>query len=224
MTQKSHHRTVRQWLPWLASLAAVVVATWLARDLLIAAVGEFVVTESPLQPVDVLVVSNASPAGAALEAARLFHADMANVIVLPRSPVGAVDEEIQRLGVPFLEETELARQVLEKSGVPDGVIEILPDVTDGTGPEIEAIARFARQRLPRSILFITARSHTTRAAWLLKRRLPENTRVFVRSPRTDRFDPAGWWHTRGNSRELAIEYLRWLNALVGDPWRASDTE
>jgi hypothetical protein len=84
------------------------------------------------------------------------------------------------------------------------------------------LARFAHRDKVESMLYVTSRSHTARAAWHLRREAP-GTRWLVRAPRTDDFDVDSWWRRRGSTREVMTEYLRSFNSYVlGDRWRRSE--
>ena len=82
-----------------------------------------------------------------------------------------------------------------------------------------AVAAFARQRRLRSLRLITARSHTARARWLLRRDLLPDVHSSVGSSRFDPFSSASWWQRREQSREVISEYLHWFNTFpLGDLW------
>lgn len=128
---------------------------------------------------------------------------------------------MQRLGVPWLLPTDVAVAILERSGVPRDAIAVMDDPVDGLNAEMAAIGRHFTAHPTGSLLLVTARSHTRRARWLLTRVLPAGTRIAVRASRQDPFDPTAWWQTRSGGREVAMEYLRWLNTfLLRDRWRA----
>src|SRR5262245_23433383 len=200
---------------------AVVVAVALLCVLRISGwrfLGSALVAEGPLESADVVVVSNASPVADAFEAATLYRTGYAQEIVIPRYVPERHVDELHRLGITYLPQTELMEAVLEHSGVPSAAIRTLSDPVDGTEREVAAVAAFVTQQRPRSVLFVTARSHTARSAWLLRRTLPRGVEVIVRSPRDDLFDPGSWWQSRAQARELMTEYLRWGNTLLGDLW------
>jgi uncharacterized SAM-binding protein YcdF (DUF218 family) len=197
----------------------VAAALWVGRSLWMPAIAAPLTTEDTIVPVDVIVVSNAFARADTLEAADCFSAGVSRHIVLPFWQGDAVDREVQALGVPWLSPTELATAILLKSGVPADAIEVLKEPVDGLNAEVASVGRFLRERRPRSILFITARSHTRRARWLLARVAPAETTVRVYAARRDRFRPETWWHSRDSGREVAMEYLRWINTFVlQDPW------
>jgi len=206
----------------LFALAAVgAAAGWFDRRAALESVGALLVHEDPLGPVEMMVVSNADPPADALEAAQLYHAGISRTIVVPLWISEPTDEALERLQVPHLRTTKLAKAVLTRSHVPPTAIETLSTPVDGTLAEVAEVAALARRRQPQSLLYITPRSHTARAFWVLHRELPAQIRISVRSPRLDAFPVNAWWYTRDYSREVAMEYLRWINTLIlQDPWGA----
>ncbi len=205
---------------------AVLATLWLGRAAVLTRVGSALVSEDDAGTADVVVISNACTRECALDAAHAWRDGQAGRFVVARWVVNPADREIRALGVPLPDAVDVARGVLEKSGVPPERIEILEDGVDGTNPEIAAVARWATRQRPGTILFMTARTHTARARWLLRRSLPADSRPLVRGPRSDRFVAGTWWHDRNLAREVAGEYLRWANSLLlGDAWStATDTQ
>jgi uncharacterized SAM-binding protein YcdF (DUF218 family) len=194
-------------------------AGWYARHALLIKVAAILVVEDPLEPAEMLVVSNAINQAAALEAAHLYRDGISSQIVVLTGISTPLDDEVRKLGIPSPGPTELVRAILERSGVPATAITVLADPVDGTEAEIAAVVAFARQRMPESLLFIASRSHTARVRWLLRRGLASQTRFSVRSSRFDSFVVASWWQTRDQSREVMSEYLRWFNTFFfRDAW------
>jgi uncharacterized SAM-binding protein YcdF (DUF218 family) len=201
-------------------LLGVALIAWQSRDRLLSGVGTALVVDDPLAPVEVIVASIAAARADILEVARLYHEGIAPRVVLARWQKEPLDDEMRRLDVPWLPITDLAVAMLERSGVPSNAIQVLAGPIDGLNTEIVTVAEFAHQEKPTSLLFVTARSHTRRARWLLERLLPEGTTLLVRSPRSDLFRADAWWHSRSSSREVTMEYLRWANTFgLRDFWR-----
>ncbi len=204
----------------LVALLLVAAALWIARRPLLIALGGALVAEDPLAPVDVMFVSSASARADALEAARLYRDGIAPRLVLAEWIREPVDVEIERLGVPYLPLTALARAILERSGVPPDAITVLPGAATGTEDEVAAAVTWVPNAGIGSLVWVGPRTHTARTRWLLRRRLPPSVRVAVRSAAGDDFSVDGWWRSRDQSREVMSEYLRWLNtAVFRDAWR-----
>lgn len=200
-------------------MLAFLAAGWLLHRPAFVAIGSLLVTEDPLAPVDVVVVSNAYVRASALEAALLYREGRAPRIALLEWHTDRIDEALRREGIRAPNSTSVARSILEQGGVPPDAITVLPGTVDGTGAELAAILSWVAPAPARSVLYVTARTHTTRAGLRLRRELPAGVRVIVRASRWDAFDPGTWWHRRGTTREVLTEYIRWINTFVlGDLW------
>jgi uncharacterized SAM-binding protein YcdF (DUF218 family) len=208
----------RRRLLWVA--AGLLAVAWLLHRPALVAVGSLLVTEDPFAPVDVVILSNASVRAGALEGLTLYREGHAPRLALLQWRTELVDAALRREGIRVLDPTALARSILEQGGVPGDVITVLPGPVDGTGTEIAAILRWVGSGAPRSLLYVTARSHTTRARLRLRHEVPDDVRVDVRASRWDTFDPKTWWRRRASTREVLAEYTRWINTFVlGDLWR-----
>jgi len=198
----------------LAMTAAAIAALWWQGDAVLVRVGETIVAEDPTRVADVVFVSSANVRAGALEAARLYREGLGKRIAVSRWREEPVDVTIRSLGVVDPMAHELARAILEHSDVPRDAIVMLEEPVDGTASEIAALSRFARQEHLESVLLITARSHSARARWLLRRAMPADVRVAVQSGPADEFQPQGWWRDRQQTRELVMEYLRWVQTVI----------
>lgn len=195
------------------------VVLWSARETILDAVAGALVHADPLTAADVIVVSQANGAGDALEAADLYLAGLAPLVVVPRWVPRPYERQIRSLGVIYPTAHELAREVLIRKGVPRPAIIVLEDPVDGLTSETTAVAAFARAKQVESMIFVTVRSHSARAAHLLHAHLGDSTRVVVTSPHQDRFPAPDWWRRRDQAREVVTEYIRWITSLAG-PARA----
>lgn len=204
------HRWRRQLLA--LAVAAVLGAPFAARCAL-RGLGHLVVHEDPAGPADLVVVSNASPKHAALEAARLWREGLVGRVVIAPWRPDPIDRELERLGIHPARPDELLEAILRAGGVPFDRIVRLPAATNGTRSEVGMLRALAAKESPHRLLYLTARDHTARASWLLRRALPA-TAVAVRSTPSDPFSPHAWWRDREQARRLAMEYLRWAATLA----------
>jgi len=206
----------------LAFVLATLLVVWLGRIPILRAVGGALVAEDPLAPVDVIAVSHANVRGTALEAAALMRDGVGRRVVVAAGRRDDVDLYLADIGVVVPTPQDIATEILVKSGIPREKITVLAGAVDGTNTEITALVRFANTEKPESLLYVTSRSHTARAAWRLRREAP-GTRMLVRAPRNDDFYVDRWWQSRGSTREVITEYLRSFNSYVlGDHWRGRD--
>ena len=205
---------------WLALVASALIAVWLARVPILRAVGDTLVAEDPLGPADVIAVSHANVRASALEAAALYRDGFGRRVVVAEWRREELKRRLDELGVVVPAPHELVVSILERSGVPSEAIAVLPGGVDGTNAELTVYIRFANREKPGTLLYVTSRSHTARAAWRLRREAPSETRILVRAPRTDDFHVDSWWQRRGSTREVMTEYLRYFNSYaLGDHWR-----
>lgn len=203
----------------LALVLVTACVLWVGRAPILRTIGGVLVAEDALGPADVIAVSHANVRASALEAAALYREGIARRIVVAEARKDDLKRRLDELGVVIPAAHELVVTILEQSGVPSEAITVLPGSVDGTNTEITVYVRFANREKPGTLLYITSRSHTARAAWRLRREAP-GTHMLVRAPRTDDFDVDTWWHRRGSTREVMTEYLRSFNSYVmGDHWR-----
>ena len=200
-------------------VTAVGVVGWAERRVVLTAMARVLIAEDTLASIDTAVISLTTPRAAAFEAARLYREGVVQHLAVFTEAEAPLDQAVRDLGIAQLNGNEIAVAIAERLDVPRGAIEVLPGPVDGTGAETAAIARLVRGRGVSSVLLITSRSHSARARWLLAHRLPAGTGFAVRAPRDDGFDAATWWHSREDAREVAFEYLRWINTLLlRDAW------
>jgi uncharacterized SAM-binding protein YcdF (DUF218 family) len=191
-------------------LAALFATGWMVRRPMLVGVAALLVSEDSVEPSEVIVSSITSARSSALEAAALYRAHPAAVVVLTSWGHEEVLKKIRELGIDYPTDVELARLILVRSGVPSERIKLLPGTVDGTRSEIAAVSAFVLTEGARSVTLVTSRSHTARAKWLLSRELHGRARVMVRGSRFDEFDVSAWWGNRTQAREVAFEYLRWI--------------
>jgi uncharacterized SAM-binding protein YcdF (DUF218 family) len=202
----------------LAAVLALAIAAPLLWRPALRGLGAALIAEDDLAPADVLVVSSSSTAVDAFEAAALYRGGYAARVLVPGTAVDPHLQDLRSLGIPYLSSSELARAVLERSGVPAAAIEIGSATIDGTETESAALAPDVARQRPRRLLVITARSHTARTRWLLRRLLSAETVVMVRSAGDDAYAADTWWQSRSEARETLMECVRWINTLLGDLW------
>jgi uncharacterized SAM-binding protein YcdF (DUF218 family) len=205
----------RRWSVIACLLLAIVgLSGWVNREWLLRSVAAALVVEDSALPADVIALTSSNVEACALEAAALYRESVARRVVLGVcSDCAALKGQLLELGIHYLDNPTLARLILERSGVPAGAISVLPDRVDGTETAVAAISRFVHDNGASPVLVVTARSHTARTKWLLRRVLPPHSVVLVRSSRFDGFSITHWWRDREQAREVAMEYLRWMNAL-----------
>jgi uncharacterized SAM-binding protein YcdF (DUF218 family) len=161
----------------------------------------------PPRAADAIVVLGGDAEARPFTAAALYRAAYAPQVLLFRhAPDAAV-----AWGVAGTEDA-LYRKVLITEGVPDAAILTLPEAVDSTADEAQALRRWLTQQphKPR-LLVVTAREHTRRVAWLLRRVLPAPTQITLIAAPHPRYDALDWWHTD-------FGLLRYLHELIKSPY------
>ncbi|MEI8359809.1 MAG: hypothetical protein RL698_1417 [Pseudomonadota bacterium] len=204
------------------ALLCLLALAWVRRTTILAGVGASLVSEDAPIRADVAVASLADARATAFEAARLYREGWVRRVLVFTWWDSRLDQALHRLGVPVLTPSETSVAILERLGVPEEAIEVDPEPVNGTGAEIAALAELAHRRGLGGVVYVTARSHSARARWMLERALDPGTALAVRSSEEDTFAPAAWWRSRDDVREVLAEVGRWANVLVlRDGWAPS---
>ena len=192
-----------------AALAVVSVlgfVTYQLRAPLLTAVGGLLYHEDPLEPADAIAVLGGGGLDRDVEAADLFTAGYAPVVLLTRTPELPVLAELQARGLDVSTDLELRLGYLEALGVPLEATTVLQRVVESSQAEAELIAEWAESRAIGRIIIVTAGYHTSRAGLVYDRVfLGRPTEILVRSSNTSGFDPATWWHGRSDRRQVLFE-------------------
>jgi uncharacterized SAM-binding protein YcdF (DUF218 family) len=192
------------------------VGLYFFHGLLLAPIGRYLVSTDPLEKSDWIVILADAPYLTAPEAARLYHEGWAPAILLNNQPRPHGQEELLRLGVPVKDSQAIARELLAALRVPAEAIKALPDRSDGTVEELQAVRRFLGGLPARALLLVTPKAHSTRTRRICVLELGPATRCGSRPAGGDPFDPDRWWTYRRDVAEVAYEYA----ALAYDLGRA----
>ena len=192
-----------------ATLAVVVVLVFVVYQLrapLLTRVGGLLYHEDPIEAADAIAVLGGGRLDRVVEAADLFAAEWAPVVVLTRMPEVPVVAELQARGFDVSTDLELRLDYLEVLGVPRDATIVLQRVVESTQAEAELIAEWLESRQIGRIIVVTAGDHTSRARFVFDRVLRgRTTEILIRSSSTSGFDPATWWHARSGLRSGLFE-------------------
>ena len=207
-------RRARGCLVTLAStLAAVAVLGFVAYQLrapLLTWVGGLMYHEDPLGPVDAIVVLGGGRLDRVVEAADLFAAGYAPIVLLTRMPEIPIIAELQARGLDVSTALELRLDYLEALGVPRDTTTVLQRVIESTQAEAELIAEWAESRQIGRLIVVTTGFHTSRARFVFDRVLRGRpTEALIRPSSTSGFEPATWWHTRSDLRDGLVEIQKY---------------
>ena len=104
---------------------------------------------------------------------------------------------------------ELARENLERAGVPSERIRVVSGDVDSTMDEAEVLAPMIRAEPNAQFIVVTSDYHTRRTRLALEYVVPEaKRRIHLFSSPTEIFDANNWWQTEAGPITYISEYLR----------------
>jgi uncharacterized SAM-binding protein YcdF (DUF218 family) len=199
----------------LLVLAAVSIALPSLRTPILETAGRALVFDSPLEPVDIVIVSIGAGGAGVLEAADLVQSGISRRVAVVADTPDAVDREFVRRGVPYDDAADQLIQQLRALGV-ERVERVKPAVT-GTEDEGSLLPVWCAERHLRSALVVTTRDHSRRLARVLRRSMPSSVTAGVRGSRYSVFDPSLWWRSRVGIRVEMIEMQKLLLDIARHP-------
>ena len=188
---------------------------------LLGAAGRFLVENDPLQHADAIVVLAGSYPDRIIEAATLYGEGWAPRLILCREPENTGFRKLRSIGVNVPQVFELNRSVAEQMGVPPDAIAVVDRPTTSTYGEAEVVLAEALRRGYRTLVVVTSKYHTSRAARIFRYLADGQVTIVIRAARDDDFQPDRWWRHRLSTRRVVIEYQKLVAFLVFDRWRLS---
>jgi len=201
----------------LASLVSLL-GVYALRGPLLGAVGRFLVFEDPPAKADAIVVLAGSFPDRILEAVALYEEGLAPRIVLCREPEGRAMKRLRERGIRDGSGTDRNRDVALELKVPDAAIELVDRPAGSTFGEAKVVLEHMKKHGYHSILLVTSKMHTRRAAWIYRHVAGDDVTIIVRAARDDGFGPDDWWRNRVSTRRLVIEYQKLFVFLLVDQW------
>jgi uncharacterized SAM-binding protein YcdF (DUF218 family) len=203
------------------ALVAVVVAAgvFALREPLLWRLGAFLVVRDADAPSDAIVVLAGSLPDRILHGVDLHRAGLAPIMVLTRETEWPGLEELRARGIEIPERFELNRDIARQLGVPEEALVLIEQRANSTLTEVEALLPELRRRGIRSILLVTSKTHTRRAALIFATLSGGDIAVRVSPTPYDPFTPDGWWRRRVTTRRVLTEYGKWLTFVLVDRWR-----
>jgi uncharacterized SAM-binding protein YcdF (DUF218 family) len=199
-------------------LGLAVLGYWLATPVL-NALGRYLVDEETAAPADAIVVLAGSIPDRVLEAVALYREGLAPRIVLSRGRVPPSFDQLEKMGVQVARIADLNRTIAEQLGVPGSAIESIGGREDSTVDEAETVLRYALAHEYHTLLVVTSKYHSRRAAIIYRHLAPARVRIISRPSRYDEFEPNGWWRNRTFRRRVIFEYQKLLAFGLLDRWQ-----
>jgi uncharacterized SAM-binding protein YcdF (DUF218 family) len=178
--------------------------------------GRFLVYEDPLKRADAIFVLAGARAERWLEAVDLYHEGLAPRIVLSPGRQERAETVLHARHVAFPSDAELSRSAILQMQVPPGAVSILDASLDNTAQEAAALHRLARAEHWRTIIVVTSKYHTHRAAFAFQREFNgSGIAIAMRATRYDESDPAHWWRHRADVRFVGEELAKLVAYRLG---------
>lgn len=195
------------WLRLFVALSLCLVWVFLAPCL-----AENLIVEKPLEKADAILILGGSSTFVerTQKAAELYKKGVAPQIFLTNDgQQGGWNVEEQRN--PFF--YERAKWELVANGVPENVIEILPEVVEGTNDEAVLFEKTAREKGVKKVLIVTSAYHTRRALSVFELVFRNNSaeiEIGITSPPTGEQTPKpfNWWFSPNGWKFVAGEYVK----------------
>ena len=205
----------------LIALAAVLA---IFREPLLRRLGAMLVVQDPDAPAEAIVVLSGSIPDRILHAVDLYKAGLAPQIVLTREVEMPGLEQLRARGVEIPERHEINRSIARQLGVPEEAMVTVEPRAASTISEVAVLLPELRRRGIRSILLVTSKTHTRRAALIFATLSGGDIEVRVSPTPYDPFSPDDWWKRREITRRVLTEYGKWFTFLLADRWRAAPVE
>ena len=179
--------------------------------------GQWIVVEDPLHPARAIVVLGGQIPYRAMEAARLYHQDLAPEIWVTRPADPGMAAALRRLRMQPTTEEITNVKVLEHLGVPAGSIRVLDRPIRNTDQEIRLIAEELGRTKGGQVIIVTSKCHTRRVRAIWRAVVGTKPKAIIRYAGEDPYDPARWWQNTQDAEQAIYENLGLLNVWAGFP-------
>jgi uncharacterized SAM-binding protein YcdF (DUF218 family) len=193
----------------ITSLFILVIAgfVYYYRDSILISIGEYLVTEYPLEKADAIAVLSGSVPDRILEAIDIYKRGYAPIIILTKEEKPPGYDELLSLGVKVPEGYDINQTIALKLGVPPTSIVIIDERADSTYNEERTLYNFLKERNLKSVILVTSKYHTVRATKLFNFLAQgEKIKLITRPSKYDTYDPRNWWNIRRDFKQVLFEY------------------
>lgn len=200
--------------PRLRLLLLALVVGAVAAVLGVPALGRYLVVADELAPSDAVFVLEGGTPARELEAAALYRAGVAPLVVLTlaRDPLAVAH---QLAGEPTPQER--AARVLLHVGVPASAIVRLDRTVENTDQELAVDFESAQARGFRTVVLVTSPPHTRRVRVIWNSRFQSRVPARVRPTRYEEFDARRWWRSRRWLEDGVHELVGIAHFMIGSP-------
>lgn len=178
-----------------------------ARTPTLQVMGRWLIVEDAAEKAEIMVVLGGGPVVRGMAAADYYQRGLAPMVVLMRPDV----ERPDLLGNLDIDQTGawgLTRLLLTAHGVPPSAIVNDSGFVDSTEDEANRIKLFVEARKVKSLILVTSKYHSRRAAMIFRDVLGPEVKVISLPSSYDPFDPDTWWTSRPQAKRVVLEYQK----------------
>lgn len=187
-------------------LALLVLLGWTQRFALLRAIGDHLITEDPLRPVDEVFVLGGSIVDRGQEAARVHAQGISGRFIFTGAPVPTA---LQGLGIDSTE-AECTRSEAVRAGLPVDQTVVLNKGTS-TFEEAEALLAQAKADGADTVMVISSSFHLRRVGFVFRKRFKgSGITVLLHGAPATTFQEAQWWRSEEGLIMLNNEYVKLL--------------
>jgi uncharacterized SAM-binding protein YcdF (DUF218 family) len=197
----------RRGLLWSAGLLAVMAALVLQRAPLLSGAAKAWMVNARLAKSDAIVVLGGDPNSRAFEAAQLYRAGWAPVVLVMSPKLQATDQ----LGITMTQ-AELTRRILLTNAVPASAIQIRGTNLESTFAEALATREWLKESGATSLLIPTGPFHSRRVQWVFHKTMGNSVRLTVRSIHPELCQQ--WWRNESSFIDFENEITKFAYYLV----------
>jgi uncharacterized SAM-binding protein YcdF (DUF218 family) len=196
---------------WRILLIAVLCAT-IASPLLAWGGAELLIVKNDLPFADAIVVMSGSSTYVerADWAAKLYREGRAPIIVLTNDGLISGWDRVHERNPYFY---ELAARELQKRGVPESKIQVVPDIARGTYEESLGLRDYASAHHLKSLMVVTSAYHSRRTLWSMRHACEgSGIQIGIDSPPPGWQTPfpSRWWLHRWGWKVVGGEYVKMI--------------
>ena len=187
------------------------------RGTILEPVGQYLITEDPLEKADAIILLGGSVPDRTLEAIDIYKGGYAPLIVFTMGPKPEGYDELIDRGIKLPEGHDLTKLIGLKLGVPESDLVIIDKRADSTYSELQIIYKdFLKKNNIKSVILVTSKYHTTRAKKIFNDVTNREIKVIARPSKYDSFNPKKWWAERRYRRQTVFEYQKLLHHYLFD--------
>jgi len=177
---------------------------------------KFLITESPLDKADAIVIlgGSATYKERAHEAARLLHEGRSQLILITNDNMRGPWSSAEQRNLYYYERSF---DELRNAGIAAQNIEVVMDPVASTYEEAQVVRDYAQQHGLKAILIVTSAYHSRRALWVFSRVFRDTgirIGLVTARPGEESPPPATWWLSARGWRLVPTEYVKMVYYVI----------